>query len=76
MDSAKQNYFLIFKSFFMKKLFIALGCFAAILLTSSCTEDSPIETKTENMTTTIKTPVSGTEVSDDGIDDPIAPRPK
>jgi hypothetical protein len=74
MDSAKLNYFLIFKSFFMKKLVFAMGCFAAILLTSSCTPDSPIETKTENLTTPTKTTVPGTEVFADEKDDPIPPR--
>lgn len=38
----------------MKKLLIAMGFFAAILLTSSCTADSPVETKTENLITPIK----------------------
>lgn len=75
MDSAKLNYFLIFKSFFMKKLVFAMGCFAAILLTSSCTADSPIETKKENLTTPSKTPLPGTEVFADGIDDPIPIKP-
>jgi hypothetical protein len=74
MDSAKLNYFLIFKSFFMKKLLFAMGCFAAILLTSSCTADSPVETKTENLTTPTKTPVPRTDVSADEIVDPIPPR--
>ena len=53
----------------MKNLCIALSCFAAILLTSSCTADSPVETKTEKFKTPTKTPVPGTEVSADGIDD-------
>ena len=74
MDSAKLNYFLIIKSFFMKKLVFAMGCFAAILLTSSCTADSPVETKTENLTTPTKIPDSGTDVSAEEIDDPIPPR--
>jgi hypothetical protein len=75
MDSAKLNYFLIFKSFFMKKLVIAMGCLAAILLTSSCTEDSPVETKTKNLSTPTKTTVPGTGVFADGISEPTPPRP-
>lgn len=45
----------------MKKLVIAIGCFAAILLNSSCTADSPVETKNENLTTPskIKVPENG-----------------
>lgn len=37
-----------------------MGCFAAILLTSSCTADSPVETNNENLTTPIKIPVPET----------------
>lgn len=74
MDSAKLNYFLIFKSFFMKKLFIAMGCFAAIVLTSSCTADSPVEVKKENLITPTKIPDPGTEVFADGIDEPTPPK--
>lgn len=58
----------------MKKLLIAMGCFAAVVLTSSCTADSPVETKTENLTTPTKTPLPGTEVFADEIVDPIPPR--
>ncbi|WP_269243394.1 hypothetical protein [Flavobacterium limnophilum] len=45
----------------MKKLFIVMGFFAAILLTSSCTADSPVETKNENLITPskIKIPETG-----------------
>jgi hypothetical protein len=74
MDSAKLNYFLIFKSFFMKKLVIVMGCLAAILLTSSCTEDSPVETKTKNLSTPTKTPVPGTGIFADDLDNPIPPK--
>jgi hypothetical protein len=74
MDSAKLNYFLIFKSFFMKKLFIAMGCFASILLNSSCTADSPVETKTENRIAPTKIIDPGTAVAEDGITDPIPPK--
>ena len=76
MDSATLNYFLIFKSFFMKNLFIAMSCFVAILLTSSCTPDSPVETAKENQTTPTKTPVPGTGVyAEDGNDETIPPKP-
>ena len=69
MDRATLNYFLIFKLFFMKKLLFAMSCFAAILLTSSCTADSPIETKNENLTTPNKTTVQKTlNVIDTGDD--------
>jgi hypothetical protein len=75
MDSAKLNYFLIFKNIFMKKLLIAMGIFAAILLNSSCTADSPEETNKENLITQSKTPNPGTDVYADGIDDKDPPRP-
>ena len=58
----------------MKKLLIAMGCFAAIVLTSSCTADSPVEVKKETLTTPTKIPDSGTDVFADGIDDPIPPK--
>ena len=74
MDSATLNYFLIFKSFFMKNLFITMSCFAAILLTSSCTADSPVETKTENQIAPTKIIDPGTAVAEDGITDPIPPK--
>lgn len=51
-----------------------MSCFAAILLTSSCTADSPVETKNENLTTPSKDFVPRTETSADGIDDPIPPK--
>nr|WP_315218285.1 hypothetical protein [uncultured Flavobacterium sp.] len=58
----------------MKNLLIAMGFFAAILLTSSCTADSPVETKTENQITSTKS--SGTVIyADDGKDEPIPPKP-
>lgn len=59
----------------MKKLFIAIGCFATIVSTSSCTADSPVEVKKENLITPTKIPDPGTGVFADGIDDPIPPRP-
>lgn len=75
MDSAKLNYYLIFKSFFMKKLLIAMGCFAAIVLTSSCTADSPVEAQNENLVTPTKIPDRGTAVFADGDIVPPPPRP-
>lgn len=51
-----------------------MGCFAAILLTSSCTADSPEETKNENLTVPAKVSIPRTDVSADGIDDKIPPR--
>lgn len=51
-----------------------MGFFAAILLTSSCTADSPVETKTENLKPPTKTPLPGTEVFADGIDETIPPK--
>jgi hypothetical protein len=70
MVSAKLNYSLIFKLFFMKKLFIVLVCFLVVALSSSCTADSPIETKNQNLVT----PVPGNDVMADGIDEPIPPK--
>ena len=58
----------------MKNLLIAMGFFAAILLTSSCTADSPVETKTENQIAPTKIIDTGTAVADDGITDPIPPK--
>lgn len=75
MDSAKLNYFLIIKSFFMKKLVFAMGCFAAILLTSSCTADSPVETKTENLTNPTKILIPETGSVRATGDDKDPPRP-
>ncbi|SHG57879.1 hypothetical protein SAMN05443549_1059 [Flavobacterium fluvii] len=59
----------------MKKLVFAMGCFAAILLTSSCTADSPVETKNENLTTPSKPPVPRTDTSADGNEEITPPRP-
>ena len=56
----------------MKKLVFAMGCIAAILLTSSCTADSPLETKNENLTNFKKTINENTSA----IDDTDPPRPK
>jgi hypothetical protein len=76
MVSAKLNYFLIFKLFFMKKLFIVLVCFVVVALSSSCTADSPVETKNENIITPAKIPVPVTDiVADDDKEDPLPPRP-
>lgn len=58
----------------MKKLVFAMGCFAAILLTSSCTADSPVETKTENQIATPKIIDLGTAVAEDGISEPTPPK--
>lgn len=44
----------------MKKLLFAIGCITAILLTSSCTVDSPVETKNENLTIPAKITVPDT----------------
>lgn len=74
MDCAKLNYFLIFKTFFMKNLFITMSCFAAIILTSSCTADSPVETNQENSTTLTKINISTTGTMATG-DDKDPPRP-
>ena len=60
----------------MKKLVFAMGCFAAILLNSSCTADSPVETQNENLTTQSKIPAPGTTFSTDEKDDPTPPRPE
>lgn len=60
----------------MKKLVLTMGCIAAILLTSSCTADSPVETNNENLTTPTKIPDSETTFSTDEKDDPIPPRPE
>ena len=46
----------------MKKLLITMGCFAAIVLMSSCTADSPVDTSKQNLTTPNKVPVPGTGV--------------
>lgn len=51
-----------------------MGCFAAILLTSSCTADSPVETKNENLTVPAKVSVPRTDISADGIDNPTPPK--
>lgn len=53
----------------MKNLFIALSCFAAIILTSSCTPDSPVDTAKENQITPTKIPDPRTEVFAD--EDPL-----
>ena len=58
----------------MKNLCIALSCFAAIILTASCTADSPVETKTENMITPIKIIEPGTGVYLTDLDNPIPPK--
>lgn len=57
----------------MKKLVFAVGCFAAILLTSSCTADSTAEAKNENLTN-FKQSVIVNNVS--AIDDTDPPRPR
>ncbi len=56
----------------MKKLVFAMGCFAAILLTSSCTADSPVETKNQNLTTPskIKVPETGNTMATGDDKDP------
>lgn len=59
----------------MKKLVFAMGCFAAILLNSSCTADSPVETKNENLTTPAKDFVPRIDTSADDNDDTNPPRP-
>jgi hypothetical protein len=50
----------------MKKLVLTMGCIATILLTSSCTADSPVETQNENLTTPTKITDPGTGVFADG----------
>lgn len=44
----------------MKKLVFAMGCIASILLNSSCTADSPVESNNENLTTPSKNKVPET----------------
>lgn len=58
----------------MKKLVFAIGCFAAIFLTSSCTADNPLETNNENLTTPAKVSDPRTDISADGIDAPVPPK--
>lgn len=58
----------------MKKLVFAMGSFAAIFLTSSCTADSSVETKNEKMTTLNKFSDSGTIPLSNEKDDPIPPK--
>jgi len=58
----------------MKNLCIALCCFVAIILTSSCTADSPVETKTENQIAPTKIIDPGTAVAEDGISEPTPPK--
>lgn len=58
----------------MKKLVFAMGCFAAIFLTSSCTADSPVETQNEKLTIPAKVTDPRTDISADGIDEPTPPR--
>lgn len=59
----------------MKNLFITMSCFAAILLTSSCTPDSTVDIAKENQIAPTKISKPGTDVSADGIDEPGPPRP-
>jgi hypothetical protein len=49
----------------MKKLVFAMGCFASILLTSSCTADTPVEINNEKLTTPskIKVPENGSNMA-------------
>lgn len=56
----------------MKKLVLTMGCIAAIFLTSSCTTDSPVETKNENLTTPskIKVPETGSTMATGDDKDP------
>ncbi|WP_396185654.1 hypothetical protein [Flavobacterium sp.] len=58
----------------MKNLFVSMSCFAAILLTSSCTPDSPEESNQESSKTPIKIEVSTTGTRATG-DDKDPPRP-
>ncbi len=51
----------------MKKLLIAMGCFAAIVLMSSCTADSPVDASKQNSITPNKVPVPGTSAVTDGV---------
>lgn len=52
-----------------------MGCIASILLTSSCTADSPVETKNENLTTPSKIKVPETENVMATEDDKDPPKP-
>jgi len=58
----------------MKKLVLTMGCIATILLTSSCTADSPVETQNEKLTIPAKVSDPRTDISADGIDNPTPPK--
>jgi hypothetical protein len=60
----------------MKKLLIAMGFFATIVLTSSCTPDSPLDSQQENLVTPSKTSDPGTAIyaDTDGISEPTPPK--
>ena len=51
-----------------------MGCIATILLTSSCTADSPVETQNEKLTIPAKVSDPRTDISADGIDNPTPPK--
>jgi hypothetical protein len=50
----------------MKKLFITTGCFAAIILMSSCTAETIVDAEKENLMTPSKISDPGISVSADG----------
>lgn len=50
-----------------------MSCFAAIILTSSCTPDSPLDTAKENQIAPTKVSSPKTEIFADGISDPFMP---
>lgn len=58
----------------MKKLFLVLCCFTAVILTSSCTADSPVETKNENLITPNVPAVPVNTVYAEDKEDPIPPK--
>lgn len=54
----------------MKKLLIAMGCFAAMIVISSCSADSLEEVKKENLTNPNQTAVSSANADAlPGVDD-------
>jgi hypothetical protein len=53
----------------MKKLLLAMGCFAAMIVISSCSADSLEEVKKENLITPSQTAPSATVDALPGVDD-------
>jgi hypothetical protein len=57
----------------MKKLLLAMGCFAAMIAISSCTADSIEDTKSSSNQTA--TPTTTEVIVPPGIDDTNPPKP-